>query len=206
MKESSGANRPGHHPLAAALSGAVATTAHDSILTPWDTIKQRMQLGSHTSVKQCLQTVVAKEGPRALYISLPTTLLMNIPYAGVMVAANESLKEVLGDRGFQPGFGMFLISGAGAGGMAAAITTPLDVVKTRLQTQDVLTGDLKSSNNIVRYKGAFDTVRRILAEEGAKAFFKGLKPRLALHMPAAAISWTTYEMMKTLLSNTFPSH
>ena len=39
--------------------------------------------------------VVAAEGRQAFVISLPTTLLMNIPYAGVLVATNESLKEVL---------------------------------------------------------------------------------------------------------------
>ena len=41
-KEASGANRPGHHPVAAAVAGASATMLHDLILTPIDVVKQRL--------------------------------------------------------------------------------------------------------------------------------------------------------------------
>lgn len=204
MKDATGANRPGHHPIAAGLSGAVATVAHDSILTPMDVVKQRIQLGAHRSVRHCIREVVRTEGLRALYLSLPTTLVMNIPYAGVLVATNESLKKVLTASDKTPGFGVFFLSSAGAGAMAAAVTTPMDVVKTRLQTQDVLR---TPAAGVVtkKYKGAWDAVQRISAEEGSRAFFKGFNPRLLLHMPAAAISWTTYEMIKELLGVWFPT-
>lgn len=59
---------------------------------------------------------------------------MNIPYGCVMVAVNESLKRALrpaGDYDTQT----FLLAGSGAGAVSAAATNPLDVVKTRLQTQ-----------------------------------------------------------------------
>lgn len=59
---------------------------------------------------------------------------MNIPYGCVMVAVNESLKRALrpaGDYDIQT----FILAGSGAGAIAAAATNPLDVVKTRLQTQ-----------------------------------------------------------------------
>ena len=40
-----GVNAPGHHPLAAAGTGALATLLHDAVLTPLDVVKQRLQLG-----------------------------------------------------------------------------------------------------------------------------------------------------------------
>merc|ERR1711907_211986 len=74
IKEFAGANKPGHHPFAAALAGGSATVAHDAILTPMDVIKQRMQLGTHARVSECARMVLREEGLRALYLSLPTTL------------------------------------------------------------------------------------------------------------------------------------
>ena len=39
------------------------------------------------------------------------------------------------------------------------------------------------------------------AEDGVRGYFRGIKPRLALHTPAVAISWTTYELFKRLLTD-----
>ena len=99
MKETLGANEGGHRPVQAGLAGAVATVAHDSIMTPMDVCKQRLQLGwadqalyegfaeiialfgsYYKGVIDCFKTVSKEEGVRAFFISLPTTLIMNIPY------------------------------------------------------------------------------------------------------------------------------
>ena len=64
-----------------------------------DLIKQRMQLGFYDSMSTGVRTVLQTEGFRALYVSLPTTLLMNIPYASVMVSTNESLKKFFNPEG-----------------------------------------------------------------------------------------------------------
>jgi hypothetical protein len=39
--------------------------------------------------------VARAEGVRAFFVAYPTTLIMNVPYHGVMVAANESLRKLL---------------------------------------------------------------------------------------------------------------
>ena len=41
--------------------------------------------------------------------------------------------------------------------------------------------------------------KRIIAEEGPKGFFRGVKQRVMLHTPAVAISWATYETVKRML-------
>lgn len=110
--------------------------SHDSFLTPFDVVKQRMQLGYYKSVPHCVRTILKTEGLRALYSSFPTTLMMNIPFGGVMVAVNESVKKVLIPDG-EFDFWMTMVSGSIAGTVAAAATNPLDVVKTRLQTQNL---------------------------------------------------------------------
>lgn len=133
-KEAFGANKEGHHPVAAAGSGIVATMLHDSLITPMDVVKQRLQLGYYRGVAHCLQTITREEGLRSLFRSYPTTLVMNIPYAAVTVSTNESLKKILTPEGQEANLLTFLLAGAGAGAVAAAATCPLDVIKTRLQT------------------------------------------------------------------------
>lgn len=132
-----GANGETHTPIAAGLSGALATIAHDMIMTPMDVIKQRLQLGFYSGSFHCLKTVIATEGAGALYLSFPTTLLMNIPYASIMVATNESAKKILNPRNSYD-VKSFVCAGALAGAVAAFMTNPMDVVKTRLQTQNLL--------------------------------------------------------------------
>lgn len=140
-----GAADPGEHtPVAAAAAGVMASMAHDAIMTPLDVCKQRLQLGFHSGLRDCFSSVVAEEGVGALFRSLPTTMIMNLPYAAVMVATNESMKTLLNPSG-ENNTGAFLASGGAAGGAAALLTTPLDVAKTRLQTQGCLMAPPSSS-------------------------------------------------------------
>ena len=61
------------------------------------------------------------------------------------------------------------LCGSVAGTVAAAVTTPLDVVKTRLMLG-------KDANGKI-YDGAWSTGRRIVTEEGARTLFAGIGPR-----------------------------
>lgn len=57
-----GVNKPGHHPAGAAVAGAAATVFHDAIMTPMDVIKQRLQLGYHKGMLDCVMTIRRTEG------------------------------------------------------------------------------------------------------------------------------------------------
>lgn len=89
-----------------------------------------------------------------------------------------------------------LSCGAGAGITASALTNPLDVAKTRLQTQHE-TGK--------RYSGMVDALKTIWREEGMRGMMMGVKPRVMLHSTSAAIVWAVYEYMKAMLSDAKPS-
>lgn len=223
MKILLGADKEGHQPLQAAGCGASAAFAHDMLMTPFDTVKQRMQLGYYKNVYQCIRTVAAKEGIRAFYLSLPTTLLMNLPYGGIMVAVNESARKYIGQGEQKISVGTSLVAGSIAGAVAAASTTPFDVIKTRLQTQDlkpcpkVVVGAMRSVSGggdliissaaaggtgsvpYVGHRGTFEVISQIFREEGFRGFLRGTVPRVLVHAPAVAISWTAYETMKDLL-------
>jgi len=74
---------------------------------------------------------------RGLYRSYPLTVGMNIPFASVVVCCNENLKTFLKPWERQYSYLWYFLCAGIAGGVAGVMTNPLDVVKTRLQTQEV---------------------------------------------------------------------
>lgn len=81
--------------------------------------------------------------------------------------------------------------GSFAGGLAALVTTPLDVAKTRL----MLGRDAKG----VHYTGAIDTLARVGAE-GAGALFAGVVPRVAWISVGGFVFFGAYEQAKRVLT------
>jgi solute carrier family 25 iron transporter 28/37 len=77
---------------------------------------------------ECARSVYRAEGLAAFYVSYPTTITMTVPFTAVQFSAYEFLKGVLNpDGGYSP---MTHVTAGGiAGGIAAAVTTPLDVAK-----------------------------------------------------------------------------
>ncbi|KAG1069491.1 hypothetical protein G6F42_026247 [Rhizopus arrhizus] len=105
-------------------------------MNPFDVIKQRMQLGdsAYRSVRECARNVYAKEGLVAFYISLPTTLTMSVPFQSIQFATYEFFRKVINPTGeYDPK--THAIAGGLAVAIASCVTTPLDVVKTLLQTR-----------------------------------------------------------------------
>jgi len=147
-------------PLGSSLAGAAAVLAHDCIMTPMDTVKQRMQLGHYSShatvaLRQILAESKAANGNnssgawKVLYRSFPITLATNVPYGMIVVTTNEACKQYLmsttktmGNDGAllastQLTWQTIVISSSMAGLVASALTTPLDRIKTLLQTQEM---------------------------------------------------------------------
>ncbi|XP_051134622.1 uncharacterized protein LOC127253868 isoform X2 [Andrographis paniculata] len=195
-KKSFSRGNPDNH-AAHAVSGVCATVASDAVLTPMDMVKQRLQLGSspYKGLWQCVQTVFREEGIRAFYASYLTTILMNAPYTAVHFSTYESTKrgltKVSPDSADEETLMVHATAGAVAGASAAALTTPLDVVKTQLQCQGVCGCDRFANGSIK------DVVRTIITKDGYRGLMRGWMPRMLFHAPAAAICWSTYEAAKT---------
>lgn len=199
-KDLLGGNAAGHHPLATAAAGATATLVNDGAMNPWDVIKQRMQV-SHSpyrSVWHCALATWRAEGLLAFYRSYWTTVVMNVPYTLVHFPTYESTKKLLAasSTGTQQDEGLLveLLAGGAAGGLAAAVTTPLDLVKTRLQLEGMGSATRYATMSVV------PVLQRIVAEEGTSALWRGWAPRVLFHAPAAAICWGIYASAKKLLA------
>lgn len=80
------------------------------------------------------------------------------------------------------------MSGAIAGAVAAAATTPLDVCKTLLNTQQS-----------AKAQGLMEAITMVYRLGGPTGYFRGLQARVLYQMPATAICWSTYEFFKYIL-------
>ncbi|KAH8093818.1 mitochondrial carrier [Cristinia sonorae] len=197
IKEFAGGNVEGvqHQWIATSIAGASATIASDALMNPFDVIKQRMQVhkSEFRSAFTCARTVYRNEGLAAFYISYPTTLTMTVPFTAVQFTVYEQLKTLLNPNGsYSPTTHM--ISGGLAGAVAGAVTTPLDVAKTLLQTRGT------SSDAEIRHaKGMVDAFRIIWSRDGMKGFARGLTPRVLTFMPSNALCWLSYEFFKAAI-------
>lgn len=185
------------------MAGATATLGHDLIMAPLDTVKQRLQIGHYQgSMSYALKNMLQKEGAVALYRSFPITLFANVPYGMIMVSTNESLKQ-LWTQDHQPlTLTTTMLASSMAGFVASAATTPLDRIKTLLQTQQMAPACLQPAHcpkQPLVAQNALQAFQHILKQEGAIGLFRGLVPRVMSHTPAVAISWTTYETAKSAL-------
>ncbi|XP_030057679.1 mitoferrin-1 [Microcaecilia unicolor] len=190
----------GNSHIANGVAGSVATLFHDAVMNPAEVVKQRMQMynSPYKSVVDCVRTVSRTEGVGAFYRSYTTQLTMNIPFQAIHFIMYEFMQEQINPhRQYNPR--SHIISGAFAGAVAAAATTPLDVCKTLLNTQENMA--LSSLNNSGHLSGMINAFRTVYKLGGVAAYFKGAQARVIYQMPSTAISWSVYEFFKYFLTN-----
>lgn len=153
-----------------------------------EVVKQRMQIKGSTyrSVLDTARTVYSREGLTAFYVSYPTTLFMTVPFTAIQIAAYDSISRAIRPIKAPPGnhTPTHFTAGALAGALAAGLTTPLDCIKTVLQTRGTST-----EAEIRSVKGIAKAASIIKSRYGYRGFFRGFRPRVITAMPSTAICW-----------------
>ncbi|KAG8460666.1 hypothetical protein KFE25_011441 [Diacronema lutheri] len=171
--------------MAAAIVGEVVESV---VRVPTELVKQRMQAGRHASSPAAVRDIVAASGVRGLFRGYASTLARDIPFALIQFPLYESLRQSYAERARrQPTAVEAALAGSAAGAVAAAITTPLDVAKTRIMlSQDHSTG-------------VHVMIRRIWREEGPRRLFAGVAPRVLWISFGGFWFFGSFEMANQLL-------
>ena len=172
------------------FSGGVAGLSQVVVTNPLEITKIRLQVHGeiYPTKPLSLYNVISDLGLRGLYKGSKACMMRDIPFSAIYFPIYSNIRSKLeNNNGEITGFNQIL-SGTVAGFVAAGITTPADVVKTRLQ--------VKPLPNQIHYDGVIDCYRKIIKHEGARSLFKGIGPRVFRSAPQFGVTLYFYEMFK----------
>ncbi|GAA5890987.1 hypothetical protein JCM6882_008874 [Rhodosporidiobolus microsporus] len=177
-------------------AGGLAGGCQVVFTNPLEIVKIRLQMqgenakaGNH--VRQGALHIVKQLGLLGLYKGATACLARDVPFSAIYFPAHAHLKKDVfheGRDGKVLSYGEALAAAAIAGMPAAYLTTPADVIKTRLQTE--------AKKGETHYKGVGDAFRKILSEEGPRALFKGGPARILRSSPQFGVTLVAYENLK----------
>uniref|UniRef100_A0A7S0RE80 EF-hand domain-containing protein n=1 Tax=Pyramimonas obovata TaxID=1411642 RepID=A0A7S0RE80_9CHLO len=176
------------------FASGVGTLFGTAVRIPHEVLKQRLQCGQYDNVRAALGGVLASEGPRGLFRGTAATVGREVPFYVIGIVAFEQLKTAARAVKRRTSDGEPLASwetlmlGAMSGAIAAALTTPADVLKTRTMTGAVPLG-----------MSVWGAVRTISQKEGPLALFKGCIPRACWVAPLGAMNFAGYELAKNAM-------
>ncbi|KAF9299400.1 hypothetical protein BGZ88_008941 [Linnemannia elongata] len=212
--------------LAHLAGGSIGDFFASFIYVPSEVLKTRMQLQgrynnpsfisgyNYKNTWHALQMIVKYDGVAALYQGYRATLMRDVPFSALQFAFYEKFKVEARKWEARPDGQMSLhietACGAVAGGLAGFLTTPLDVMKTLLQTQvkkpsssttSIATGTVVASNQKY-YVGIWDGLKWNLRHHGViGGLFRGVGPRVFWTSLQSAIMFVFYEQAIHLQEN-----
>lgn len=182
--------------VAVAISAAIGNTVASFSRVPYEVVKQKLQAGVYDNTFTALSSMWRENGMRTFFPlgGISSQMVRDIPYAIFTLMSYEWLREnwVCKNSNNNSNHWRNMAAGAIAGGIGSFLTNPMDVIKTRLQTN--VPGEL------VKYTGVMGCARVTLANEGPSAFLKGVAPRLAHKIPANAFFFLSFELFRRLLN------
>eukprot|EP01061_Rhynchopus_euleeides_P030616 TRINITY_DN50856_c0_g1_i1.p1 TRINITY_DN50856_c0_g1~~TRINITY_DN50856_c0_g1_i1.p1 ORF type:complete len:269 (+),score=65.03 TRINITY_DN50856_c0_g1_i1:58-807(+) len=165
------------------LGGIAANTATLLVWVPQDVIKERQQVftsSEYRSVLSSARTLIKSYGPTGLYRGFGWSFLTYTPLCALYFVFYEAYKkrvaESLQADPEDLGTLLYALGGAVCGGAAAALTTPLDVLKVTVQVGE---------------GRAWDAARRP---------FRGMGYRVATIAPTYALTIAMWENCRQLFA------
>ncbi|XP_059385283.1 mitochondrial S-adenosylmethionine carrier protein-like [Carassius carassius] len=179
---------PVTHMLAASLGEIVACL----IRVPTEVVKQRTQANPSLSTYRVLLNTLQEEGFGGLYRGYGSTVLREIPFSLVQFPLWEYLKAIWWRRqGGRLDSWQAAVCGALAGGVAAFVTTPLDVAKTWIMLAKAGTSTASGNIPTVLYE--------VWRSRGIPGLFAGSIPRVTFISMGGFIFLGAYEKVRRTL-------
>ena len=182
-----------------ALAAILGDVTGSGWLCPSEVMKQQVQAGIYPSMSEAVKGIWQKSGVAGYWQGFFAGLSRDVPFRVAQLTTFEVTKSIYlrAKQSTSLGEGEVTISaveaaicGAISGSFSAAITTPLDRIKTILMT------DTSGA-----YGGSVvSCASKIIKEDGLPGLFKGIVPRVVYIAPSVCIFFVAYEVAKQKLS------
>lgn len=174
------------------LSSFCSTVLGTAVRIPCEVLKQRLQAGIFDNVGEAIVGTLRQDGIKGFFRGTGATLCREVPFyvagMGLYAESKKAVQHLL-SRDLEAW--ETIAVGALSGGLAAVVTTPFDVMKTRMMTAPQ---GLPVSMSMVAFS--------ILRQEGPLGLFKGAVPRFFWIAPLGAMNFAGYELAKKAMDKT----
>jgi len=182
------------------LGGSISSTTAELVTFPMDMLKTRMQLGGtqgamkYRGIFHIITHTYQTGGIGAFYRGMIPALVRQFTFSGIRISLYDKVKFLMGDDLASGGFWQRFVFGAGCGGFASFLVTPLDVCKVRV------INDAKKE----KYSGLIDCLKKTWSKDGfVHGFYKGSSPNIYRSVVVNAAELGTYDNSKALLMKNF---
>jgi Mitochondrial carrier protein len=187
------------------------SSAHTNTTTQ-TTIRNRLQYPSHNKYYYYL----TNSGITSLYRGLGVVIIGGTPGTMLYLCTYDIMKQQLSHLSLPPrgpnhdrtttnhnaNFLIHFVSGMIAETIACIVYVPVDVIKERMQVQELQQQNpsINSSTNYNSYyRNTYDAMRQILQTEGIRGIYRGYGATLASFGPFSALYFVFYEYFKNYI-------
>ncbi|XP_062521323.1 kidney mitochondrial carrier protein 1-like isoform X2 [Corticium candelabrum] len=183
------------------VSGGIASIAAELGTFPIDLTKTRLQIqgqvsdAAHSQLKyrgmiHAIVTITKEEGVKALYSGIAPAVLRQATYGTIKLGCYHAFKRILAGNAEDETLLTNVISAVAAGGLAAAIANPTDVLKVRMQV---------GTPSTVSSRGMFSSFADIYKMEGFRGLYRGVGPNTQRAAVVVGVELSMYDWIKQKL-------
>lgn len=170
------------------------------IRVPIEIVKQKRQVSEiqYRAIDILMHAYKSEGIFNGIYRGYSITIMRDIPFSMIQYPLWELLKALFVlIHGYPAGVFIDACFGSVAGAVASAITTPLDVAKTRIQLADIES----NSDYRVEHRSPWRIWRQLYKQKGVAGLFGGFVPRVLWTTIGGFIWFGTYSLVSELLES-----
>ena len=195
------------------IRGGISGVLSWLVIHPADVIKVRMQLAGegrasspYKGFLHAAREIARAEGFTAMYSGLSAALTRQVTYTTLRLGLYSSFRDQLSDNEGRISMSSKFAIGTAAGGIASAISTPVEVSMVRMYADGAADSSKKRG-----YRHIGDALFRIAREEGIHGLWRGATPTVVRSMVVNCVQLGAYDQAKEVymgfgIPDTIPLH